>query len=52
MVFKGTSKIVQNELLSIMLEVCHEKIIQEVEESDYLAVIQARPVLLMYFRWL
>lgn len=38
-VFKGTSKTVQNGLLKIMLEVCCEKISQEIKETNFLAVI-------------
>lgn len=38
-VFKGTSKTIQNELLQVMLDVCHEKIANEIKEAKYLAVI-------------
>ena len=38
-VFKGTSKRIQNELLQIMLEVCQEKISEEIKKSTYLSII-------------
>ncbi|XP_063747657.1 zinc finger MYM-type protein 1-like [Eleginops maclovinus] len=37
-VFKGTSKTVQNELLDCMLSVVREKIISEVQSSDFLSI--------------
>ena len=39
MCIRDRSKTVQNELLSIMLKVCREKVTQEVKESDYLAIV-------------
>ncbi|XP_042226471.1 zinc finger MYM-type protein 1-like [Homarus americanus] len=38
-VFKGTSKSIQNELLESMLEICKNKIKEEVKNADYLAVM-------------
>src|SRR5215469_8255307 len=38
-VFKGTSKMIQNELLQIMLEICHEEIVKKIYEADFLSVI-------------
>lgn len=38
-VFRGTSKDIQNDLLQCMLEVCHEKIKEEIERADYVSVI-------------
>ena len=38
-VFKGTSKDIQNELLSVMFDVCQEKIKVEINNADFLAVI-------------
>lgn len=38
-VFRGTSKTIQNELLQIMLGVCHEKIAEEIKAANFLAVI-------------
>ncbi|XP_062268110.1 zinc finger MYM-type protein 1-like [Platichthys flesus] len=37
-VFKGTSKTVQNELLDCMLAVVREKIISEIQSSDFLSI--------------
>ena len=38
-VFKGTSNVIQNELLAIMFDVCQDKIKMEIKEADFLAVI-------------
>ena len=38
-VFKGTSKTIQNELLDCMLEVCHETIMQEMKNADFIALM-------------
>lgn len=38
-VFKGTSKTIQNELLGIILDVCHEKIAKEIKAAEFLAII-------------
>lgn len=38
-VFKGTSKIIQNELLQCMFEVCKDQILQEIEETSFLSVM-------------
>lgn len=38
-VFRGTSKDIQNDLLSCMLHVCHERIKQEVMKADFVPVI-------------
>ena len=38
-VFKGTSKIVQNDLLDSCLKVCKNKIKLEIQKADYLAVM-------------
>lgn len=38
-VFKGTSKSIQNELLESMLEICKNKIKEEVKNAEYLAVM-------------
>lgn len=38
-VFKGTSKTIQNELLQIMLEVCQDKITEEIKDVKFLAII-------------
>lgn len=38
-VFKGTSKTIQNELLDCMLEVCREKILEEVHNTKYTAIM-------------
>ena len=37
-VFKGTSKTVQNKLLGCMLAVLREHILEEVKNTDYLAI--------------
>lgn len=37
-VFKGTSKTVQNELLDCMLSVLRDRILEEVKQSDYIAI--------------
>lgn len=37
--FKGTSNIIQNELLECMLEVCREHILAEVAEAEFVAVM-------------
>lgn len=37
--FKGTSKTIQNELLESMLEICKNKIKEEVKNANYLAVM-------------
>jgi hypothetical protein len=38
-VIKGTSKTVQNELLECMLEVCREKIKEELNEAQFVALM-------------
>lgn len=38
-VFKGTSKVIQNELLDCMLKVCQEHIKKEIADAPFLAVI-------------
>ncbi|KAJ8915410.1 hypothetical protein NQ315_008299 [Exocentrus adspersus] len=38
-IFKGTSKDIQNELLQCMLDVCREKIVSEINQANYLAVM-------------
>jgi len=38
-VFKGTSKTIQNELLECMLEVCRDKIKEEINQSDFIALM-------------
>jgi hypothetical protein len=38
-VVKGTSKTVQNELLECMLEVCREKIKEELNETKFVALM-------------
>ena len=38
-VFKGTSKTIQNELLESILNVCKIKIVNEVQNAEYLAVM-------------
>ncbi|KAJ8912042.1 hypothetical protein NQ315_000535 [Exocentrus adspersus] len=38
-VFKGTSKTIQNEILECMLDVYHEKVKKEIENSPFVAVI-------------
>lgn len=38
-VFKGTSKIIQNEILECMLEVYHEEVRKEVAAVDYVSII-------------
>jgi hypothetical protein len=38
-VFKGTSKTIQNEMLHIMLDVCHDQISKEIKDSEFVSVI-------------
>ena len=38
-VFKGTSKLIQNDLLDCMLEVCHDRIEQELKEASYVSIM-------------
>ncbi|CAH1115557.1 unnamed protein product [Psylliodes chrysocephalus] len=38
-VFKGTSKEIQNDLLQCMVDVCHEQIIKEINNSPFLAIM-------------
>lgn len=38
-VFKGTSKSIQNDLLSCMLQVCREQILSEIATADFVSVI-------------
>ena len=38
-VFKGTSKTIQNEILQIMLDVCHCKISEEIKDAKFLSII-------------
>lgn len=37
-VFKGTSKIIQNDILDCMLTVCQSEILKEVEQADFLSI--------------
>ena len=38
-VFKGTSKMIQNEILECILEVCREEISKEIKDSPFLSII-------------
>ena len=38
-VFKGTSKTIQNELLEAILKISRDKIMQEVKDTEYIAVM-------------
>ncbi|CAH1109802.1 unnamed protein product [Psylliodes chrysocephalus] len=38
-VFKGTFKEIQNDLLQCMLDVCHEQIIEEINNSPFLTIM-------------
>lgn len=37
--FKGISKEIQNDILDCMLEVCHEKILEEIRTTSYISII-------------
>lgn len=38
-VFKGTSKTIQNDLLDSILSVCRNKIVNEIEQSEFISII-------------
>ncbi|XP_072378059.1 zinc finger MYM-type protein 1-like [Diabrotica undecimpunctata] len=57
-VFKGISKEIQNDILDCMLELCQDKILEEIRESPYLAVmadettdISAKSQMVVVFRY-
>ncbi|XP_072384690.1 uncharacterized protein [Diabrotica undecimpunctata] len=57
-VFKGISKEIQNNILDCMLELCQDKILEEIRESPYLAVmadeitdISAKSQMVVVFRY-
>lgn len=38
-VFKGTSKTIQNDLLDSILSVCRNKIVNEIQQSEFISII-------------
>ncbi|XP_072384441.1 zinc finger MYM-type protein 1-like [Diabrotica undecimpunctata] len=57
-VFKGISKEIQNDILDCMLKLCQDKILEEIRESPYLAVmadettdISAKSQMVVVFRY-